>query len=73
MQREGDYWYFYRGYRIWKFDGYYDVHDGRKDCNLQPIAEGLHTAKEAREFIDEWIKDERFERALEGMLRKARY
>lgn len=69
MERTGDYWYFYRGYRIWKFDGYWDVHDKRDPDTV--IAEVLNSAKEARQFIDEWIRDERFEQALERMLRRS--
>lgn len=69
MERTGDYWYLYRGYRIWKFDGYWDVHDKRDPDAV--IAEVLNSAKEARQFIDEWIRDERFEQALERMLRRS--
>lgn len=58
-----DYCYQYRGYLIWKFDGYWDVH--RRKNDPQPLIEGLCSAKEARAFIDEDIKDARFMRLLE--------
>lgn len=54
-------WYRYRGFRIWKFDGYYDVHPSGSKSH-QPIAEGFATAKEAREFIDRERIDLAFER-----------
>ena len=39
----------YKGFIIWFFDGYYDVHD---DPDAHPLAEGLNTQEEARAFID---------------------
>lgn len=49
----------YRGFIIWCFDGYYDVHD---HPDGHPIAEGLSTADDARKFIN----NERQWRAFEN-------
>jgi hypothetical protein len=50
--------YSYKGYIIWKFDGYYDVHE---TVDGHPVAEGLSTATEAKAFIN----DARWFRAFE--------
>lgn len=46
---EGQRWN-YRGFIIWCFDGYYDIH---KTVDGQPIAEGISTAAEARMIINQ--------------------
>jgi hypothetical protein len=45
----------YRGFIIWCFDGYYDVHE---EVDAHPLAEGLSTPEEARAVINDarWFK-----------------
>lgn len=46
-----DTFWHWRGYTIWSFDGYFDVHI---KGDPQPIGELFATADEARDFIREW-------------------
>jgi hypothetical protein len=51
----------YRGFIIWCFDGYYDVH---AHSDAHPIAEGLSTPDEARAVINEERSSLAFDRAF---------
>jgi hypothetical protein len=43
---------YYRGYMIWKFDGYFDVHPVGDDGG-NPLAEQFETREDAKTWIDE--------------------
>lgn len=45
--------YKYRGYWLWKYDGYYDVHERTEEpCSSSVIAEGM-SLNEAKQFVRE--------------------
>ena len=47
--------YKYRGFWLWRYDGYYDVHAPTKEpCSSSVIAEGM-TLENAKAFIRETI------------------
>ena len=59
----------YKGFIIWCFDGYYDVHE---HPDAQPLAEGIATAHDARRFIDQQRRWNALETRLTSMRLKVR-
>ena len=53
----------YKGFYIWPFDGYFDIHESADDCNA--VSELHPTLADAKRQIDEWRKWEGMERSLE--------
>lgn len=64
---EGHRWK-YKGFTIWCFDGYYDIHE---HPDAHPLAEGIATAREARQLIDERRRWNALETKLNTMRWKA--
>lgn len=61
MKTERSHKSYYRGYMIWKFDGYFDVHAVGDDGSC-PLAELFATREDAKA----WIDDQKWFDALEN-------
>jgi len=52
----------YKGYYIWPYDGYFDVHENEHECGA--LVELLPTRAAAKAAIDELVKFERLEAGI---------
>ena len=55
----------YRGYKLWLFDGYYDIHT--HDSDTTAISEGYATLAEAKREVDGWVNFDKFMRVFGGI------